>query len=89
MMTPPTKSAVDWAQFVLDHGHNPLVRQIAEEILVSQTVEIGARLGCQALLRHRPNPGSCAAVEAMQGPAARAPVRELAVKGVPGPESRQ
>lgn len=56
MMIPHHEGAVDMARLVLIHGRDPLVRQIAEEIIASQTVEIAAMRGRMAVLRHGPNP---------------------------------
>ena len=56
MMIPHHEGAVDMARLVLIHGRDPLVRQIADEIIASQTVEIAAMRGRMAVLRHGPNP---------------------------------
>ena len=48
MMIPHHQGAIDMAQLVLVHGQDPLTRQLAEEIIASQQVEIAsmqARLG--------------------------------------------
>jgi uncharacterized protein (DUF305 family) len=42
MMIPHHQGAVDMARLVLDHGRDPLTRQLAEQILASQTTEIQA-----------------------------------------------
>lgn len=42
MMIPHHQGAVDMARLVLLHGRDPLTRQLAEGILASQAVEIGA-----------------------------------------------
>ena len=56
MMITHYEGAVDMARLVLLHGCDPLVRQIAEDIIASQTVEIAAMRGRMAVLRHGPNP---------------------------------
>ena len=48
MMIPHHEGAVDMARLVLIHGHDPMVRKIAEEIVASQTVEIAAMRGRMA-----------------------------------------
>lgn len=40
MMIPHHQGAVDMARLVLEHGHDPLTRQLAEHILATQSVEI-------------------------------------------------
>ena len=40
MMIPHHQGAIDMARQVLVHGHDPLVRRLAEEMIASQTVEI-------------------------------------------------
>ena len=69
MMIPHHEGAVDMARLVLIHGRDPLVRQIAEEIIASQTVEIAAMRGRMAVLRHGPNlePGGYPALGSVRG----------------------
>lgn len=69
MMIPHHEGAVDMARLVLIHGRDPLVRQIAEDIIASQTVEIAAMRGRMAVLRHGPNPepGGYPALGAVRG----------------------
>jgi uncharacterized protein (DUF305 family) len=56
MMIPHHQGAVDMAKQLLVHGRDPLVRQLAEEIIASQTVEIQGMRARMALLRAGPNP---------------------------------
>ena len=42
MMIAHHQGAVDMARLVLVHGRDPLTRQLAEEIIASQTAEIGS-----------------------------------------------
>jgi len=69
MMIPHHEGAVDMARLVLIHGLDPLVRQIAEDIMASQTVEIAAMRGRMAVLRDGPNPepGGYPALGAVRG----------------------
>jgi uncharacterized protein (DUF305 family) len=52
MMIPHHAGAVDMARLLLIHGHDPLVRQLAEEIIASQQAEIASMEGRLAYL-HR------------------------------------
>lgn len=51
MMVPHHQGAVDMARLVLQHGRDPLTRQLAEEIIAGQTVEIDSMQRRLALLR--------------------------------------
>lgn len=51
MMIPHHVGAVDMARLVLQHGRDPITRQLAEEIIAGQTVEIESMQRRQAMLR--------------------------------------
>jgi hypothetical protein len=53
MMVPHHLGAVDMARLVLQHGRDPVTRQLAEEIIAGQTVEIESMRRRLALLRER------------------------------------
>ena len=42
MMVPHHEGAIEMARLLLVHGRDPLTRQLAEEILAGQTVEVAA-----------------------------------------------
>ena len=69
MMIPHHEGAMDMTRLVLIQGHDPMVRQIAEDIIASQTVEIAAMRGRMAVLRAGPNPepGGYPALGAVRG----------------------
>ena len=59
MMVPHHQGAVDMAELVLRHGNDPLVRQLAEDIIATQRVEIeamNARLRELSALKELPYP---------------------------------
>ena len=56
MMIPHQEDAVDMVRLVLIPGRHPMERQIGEEIIASQKVEIAAMRGRRPVLRKGPNP---------------------------------
>jgi uncharacterized protein (DUF305 family) len=69
MMIPHHRGAVDMARLALIHGRDPLARRLAEEIIASQTAEIGAMSERLAILRRGedPNPGGFPALHGTRG----------------------
>jgi uncharacterized protein (DUF305 family) len=51
MMVPHHEGAVDMARLVLQHGRDPATRQLAEEIIAGQTIEIESMQRRLAVLR--------------------------------------
>ena len=51
MMIPHHAGAVDMARLVLQHGRDPATRQLAEEIIAGQTIEIESMTRRLAALR--------------------------------------
>ena len=69
MMIPHHEGAVEMARLVLIHGKDPLTRRLAEEIIASQTAEIGAMKQRIAILRRAddPNPDGFPAIHGTRG----------------------
>ena len=66
MMIPHHAGAVDMARLVLQHGHDPATRRLAEEIIATQTVEIESMTRRLAALR-RPDAGRSTEFPALGG----------------------
>lgn len=66
MMIPHHAGAVDMARLVLQHGHDPATRQLAEEIIATQTIEIESMTRRLAALR-QPGVGRPAEFPALGG----------------------
>ena len=56
MMIPHHEGAVEMARLMLIHGRDPVTRQLAEEIIASQVVEIEGMKRRLAILRAKPGP---------------------------------
>ena len=70
MMVPHHEGAVEMARLVLIHGHDPLTRKLAEEIIASQVVEIEGMRRRLVLLRGKADePGDFPALGGTRGPA--------------------
>lgn len=69
MMIPHHEGAVEMARLVLVHGKDPLTRQLADEIIASQTAEIGAMRQRLAILRRGEDtePGGFPALQGTRG----------------------
>jgi uncharacterized protein (DUF305 family) len=70
MMIPHHAGAVELARVLLVHGRDPLVRQLAEEIIANQQAEISGMNGRLAVLRRGRDldPGGFPAIGGTRGP---------------------
>jgi len=77
MMIPHHQGAIDMARAVLIHGRDPMVRQLASEIIASQQAEIDSMKARLAILtRGRDvDPGGFPALGGTRGPVAPPPER--------------
>ncbi len=77
MMIPHHEGAIEMARLLLLHGRDPLVRQLAEEIIAGQQVEIDSMRARLALLRdgRGADPGDATALRGTRGPVEAPPRR--------------
>ena len=67
MMIPHHAGAVDMARLVLQHGRDPATRQLAEEIIAGQTIEIESMTRRLAALRRPPGAGGATEFPSLGG----------------------
>jgi uncharacterized protein (DUF305 family) len=77
MMIPHHQAAIDMARAVLVHGRDPMVRQLAGEIIASQQAEIDGMKGRLSILNRGrdADPGGFPALGGTRGPVAPPPHR--------------
>ena len=67
MMIPHHAGAVDMARLVLQHGRDPATRQLAEDIIAGQTIEIESMTRRLSALRQKPLAGAAAEFPSLGG----------------------
>jgi uncharacterized protein (DUF305 family) len=67
MMIPHHAGAIDMARLVLQHGRDPATRQLAEEIMAGQTIEIESMTRGLAALRQGRVAGAVAEFPSLGG----------------------